>query len=78
MMKRSGGVGSTQSKFDVPFEDEEISELPPEIDTDDVVKQRIENSNRKMMAVYTRNPYKVQSIDTIRQLEKQSNMQPHL
>ena len=68
-MKRSGGVGSTHSKCDVPFEDDEISELAG-VDTDDLVRQRIESSNKKMMAVYTRNPYKVHSIDTIRQLEK--------
>lgn len=65
-MKRSGGVGSAQSKYEasnVAFEDDEIIEFP---DTDDVVRQRIENSNKKMMAVYTRNPYKVQSIDAIK------------
>lgn len=58
MMKRSGGVGSAHSKYDVLFEDEEDSGFAA-VDTDDLVRQRIENSNRKMMAVYTRNPYKV-------------------
>ena len=65
MMKRSGGVGSTQSKYDVQFEDDEISEFGA-VDTDDLVRQRIETSNKKMMAIYTRNPYKVRSIDNIR------------
>ena len=70
MMKRSGGVGSANSKYDVAFEDDENSEFIVAVDTDGLVRQRIESSNKKMMAVYTRNPYKVKSIDAIKQLEK--------